>query len=78
MAAEGTTDDPDDERARSEAELGAAVEDALEPELKRRRALFVQRYLGLDRGEGVGRGEAHWDDRPYRDLGADPPDGPAG
>jgi hypothetical protein len=77
MAAEGTTDDPDDERARAEAELGAAVEDALEPELARRRALFVQRYLGLDRAEGVGRGEARWDDDLYRELGADPPDGSA-
>jgi hypothetical protein len=64
--------DPD-----SEAALGAAVDDVLRAEAKRQ---FMERFLGVDRAEGTGRGEEHWNESlrrdHLRDLGADP-DGPA-
>ena len=60
MAA-STGDDPDDPTTPSTAgsELSAAVDDALQDEVKRQKARFVQRILGLDRVEGVGRTEEH-------------------
>ena len=61
-----------------ESELSAAVDDALADEVKRQRARFVQGILGVDRAEGVGRGESHWNEALYRDtrreLGLEPPD----
>jgi hypothetical protein len=45
-----------------ESELSAAVDDALADEVKRQRARFVQEILGVDRAEGVGRGEARWNE----------------
>ena len=49
----------------------------LADEVKRQRARFVQEILGIDRAEGVGRGEEHWNENLYRDaqreLGIDPP-----
>jgi hypothetical protein len=59
--AERTGDDHDDETTPppAESELSAAVDDALEDEVKRQKARFVQRILGLDRVEGVGRVEEH-------------------
>lgn len=58
--------------------LSAAVDDALADEVKRQRARFVQEILGVDRAEGVGRGEARWDEAHDRDhqpeLGLEPPD----
>ncbi|NMO92039.1 hypothetical protein [Actinomycetospora sp. TBRC 11914] len=61
-----------------EAELGAAVDDAMADEVKRARARFVQQILGVDRAEGVGRGEEHWNESlrrdAHRDLGQEPPD----
>ena len=60
------------------SELSAAVDDALADEVKRQRARFVQGILGVDRAEGVGRGESHWNEALYRDtrreLGLEPPD----
>ena len=60
------------------AALSAAVDDALADEVKRQRARFMQEILGVDRAEGVGRGEAHWNEALYRDnrreLGLEPPD----
>lgn len=75
--AEGTADDRNDDeptRPQAEAELGAAVDEALESEVKRQRARFVQEIIGLDRVEGVGRGEGQREDRLRRDLDADRPD----
>jgi hypothetical protein len=61
-----------------ESALTAAVDDALADEVKRQRARFVQAILGVDRAEGVGRGEVHWNETLYRDnrreLGLEPPD----
>jgi hypothetical protein len=61
-----------------EAELGAAVDDAMADEVKRARARFVQQILGVDRAEGVGRGEEHWNESlrrdAHRDQGLEPPD----
>lgn len=68
-------DDPD--RPSEDAEVGAAVDDALSDELKRQRARFVQALMGVDCAEGVGRGEAHWNDSLYRDVRPDPPTPPA-
>ncbi|PVZ03478.1 hypothetical protein [Actinomycetospora cinnamomea] len=76
--AEGTPD------GDAQAEIGGAVDDALADEVKRQRARFVQAYIGVDRAEGVGRGEEHWNESLhrdlyrdlYRDLGVDPPAGP--
>ena len=63
-----------------DTELGAAVDDAVADEVRRMRASFVARILGVDRAEGVGRGEAHWNESlrrdAYRDLAQDPPDEP--
>jgi hypothetical protein len=60
----------------AEAALGAAVDDVVRGEAKRQ---FMARFLGVDRAEGTGRGEEHWNESlrrdQYRDLGADP-DGP--
>ena len=65
---------PDSE---DEAALGAAVDEVVRAEAKRQ---FMARFLGVDRGEGTGRGEEHWNEAlrrdQHRDLGADP-DGPA-
>jgi hypothetical protein len=65
--------DEDDDGA-----LGSAVDDALAAEVKRQRAEFVARIVGIDRAEGVGRGEEHWNESLRRDalreLGQDPPD----
>ena len=72
---EGAEDDPDGDVPSAETELGAAVDDAMALELKRQRARFVQQIVGLDRSEGVGRGEARRDDSSYRDLGVDEQDG---
>ena len=61
-----------------ESELSAAVDDALADEVKRQRARFVQEILGVDRAEGVGRGESRWNETLYRDsqrdLGREPPE----
>jgi hypothetical protein len=61
-----------------ESALSAAVDDALADEVKRQRARFVQEILGIDRAEGVGRGEARWNEALHRDqqreLGLEPPD----
>lgn len=63
-----------------EAELGAAVDDAMADEVKRARARFVEQILGVDRAEGVGRGEEHWNESlrrdAYRHLDEQPPDDP--
>ena len=68
---------PDDDAAWAvEGEIGDAVDDALEPELKRARARFVQRLVGLDRSEGVGRGGLRWDHESYRRLGLGDPQDP--
>jgi hypothetical protein len=56
--------------------LGAAVDDALTDEVKRQRARFVQAFLGADRHEGVGRGEAEREDRLRLELGLDGPEEP--
>ena len=70
-----TEETPDEPIGPSvEGELADAVDDAVEPEMKRARARFVQRIVGLDRGEGVGRGERHWDAESYRRLGLEPDD----
>ncbi|MDT7740959.1 MAG: hypothetical protein QOE59_37 [Actinomycetota bacterium] len=65
-------------RPVGESALSAAVDDALADEVKRQRARFVQEILGVDRAEGVGRGEAHWSETLYRDhrreLGLETPD----
>jgi hypothetical protein len=67
-----------DGAAPDEAELGAAVDDAVADEVRRMRARFVAQILGVDRAEGVGRGEEHWNDSlrrdAHRDVGQDPPD----
>ena len=74
-----TDENPDEPIGPSvRGELADAVDDALEPELKRARARFVQAFMGLDRGEGVGRGEERWDVDSYRRLGLDGPDDPTG
>jgi hypothetical protein len=88
--AEGSRDERHDDEAggdeaggdealpSGESALGAAVDDALADEVKRQRARFVQDILGVDRAEGVGRGEARWNEALYRDrrreLGLDPPE----
>jgi len=68
----------DEHGTAGESELTAAVDDALVDEVKRQRARFVQEILGVDRAEGVGRGEAHWNEALLRDarreLGVDSPD----
>ena len=71
--ADSNADDRDD-RAREphEAELGAAVNDAMDAEIKRQKARFVQHIIGLDRIEGVGRRDEQWDDG-FHDRDADPP-----
>lgn len=68
--------DDDTTRPEVDAEVGAAVDDAMESELKRQRARFVQEIMGADRAEGVGRGDAHWEDGIDRELGTDRPDDP--
>lgn len=79
MADSPADDSSDDDPTRSstEAEIGAAVDDALAAEIKRQKARFVQQIIGLDREEGVGRREEYWDDGPYRELGLEKPDDPA-
>jgi hypothetical protein len=71
-------DDGDAPGPGGESELSAAVDEALADEVKRQRARFVQEILGVDRAEGVGRGESRWSDALYRDsqreLGLEPPD----
>ncbi|WP_433781162.1 hypothetical protein ACQPX6_15820 [Actinomycetospora sp. CA-101289] len=77
---EGGTDGgdpkPDPGAEDAEAALGAAVDDVVRAEAKRQ---FMARFLGVDRAEGTGRGEEHWNESlrrdHLRDLGADP-DGP--
>ena len=75
-----TEDERDDDAApgAGEAELSAAVDEALADEVKRQRARFVQEILGIDRAEGVGRGESHWNESLHRDsqrdLGLEPPE----
>jgi hypothetical protein len=68
----------DDPGPTGESALSAAVDDALADEVKRQRARFVQGILGVDRAEGVGRGEARWNEALYhdqrRELGLEPPD----
>jgi hypothetical protein len=64
-------DDPSADDGAVDAGLGAAVDDAMAAEVKRQRARFIQRIVGLDRAEGVGRSEAHRDDSTYRDLDPD-------
>jgi len=59
-----------------EAALGAAVDEALEDEIQRQKARFVQEIMGLDRGEGVGRDDGLRDDSTYRDLDPDRRDEP--
>jgi hypothetical protein len=59
-------DEPPDD-----ADLGAAVDDAMAAEVKRQRARFIQQIVGLDRAEGVGRSETHREDSTYRDLDPD-------
>ncbi len=84
MRDEDTGDDTDGTGpSGGEAELGRAVDDAMADEVKRARARFVQQILGVDRAEGVGRGEEHWNESlrrdAQRDLGQEPPgddDGP--
>jgi hypothetical protein len=81
------TDDIGDERdddaspPGGEAELSAAVDEALADEVKRQKARFLQEILGIDRAEGVGRGEEHWNEALYRDfqrdVGLEPPDDPS-
>lgn len=76
---DGTEDDRGDDdttRLEADAEVGAAVDDAMESELKRQRARFVQEIMGIDRAEGVGRGDAHWEGGIDRELGTDRPDDP--
>lgn len=58
---------PDD----AETEIGGAVDDALAGEVKRQRARFVEAFLGVDRAEGVGRGEEHWNASLHRDQHRD-------
>jgi hypothetical protein len=64
---------PDPEAEDAEAALGAAVDDVVRAEAKRQ---FMARFLGVDRAEGTGRGEEHWNESlrrdHLRDLGADP------
>lgn len=79
--ADSTADDSSGDDAtqpEAEADLAAAVDDAMKLEIKRQRARFVQQIIGLDRGEGVGRREERRDDHLYRDLGMDRPEDPAG
>lgn len=68
----------DDGGPTGESALSAAVDEALADEVKRQRARFVQEILGIDRAEGVGRGEDRWNEALYRDqqreLGLEPPD----
>jgi hypothetical protein len=75
---DGTADDGGDDTTRSsaEAELGAAVDEAMELELKRQKARFVQRILGIDRAEGTGRRDEQWNEGLDRELGIDPLDDP--
>ena len=75
---DSTADDGGDDTHRSpaEVELGAAVDEAMELELKRQKARFVQRILGIDRREGTGRRDEQWDEGLDRELGIDPPDEP--
>lgn len=56
----------DDGPSQAEAELGAAVDEALAEEVKRQKARFVQEIMGLDRMEGVGRSQAELEDRQER------------
>lgn len=70
------TADPDGGDAPQEdPQLAAAVEDAVRPEVDRMRAAFIRAIVGLDRGEGVGRGEPDWDVGEL-DEDRDEPDGP--
>lgn len=68
--ADESSDDPT--RPPGEAEIGAAVNDAMDSEIRRQKARFVQHIIGLDRIEGVGRRDEHWDDG-FRDRHQDPP-----
>lgn len=63
----------DDTGPPADADLGAAVDDALEDEVKRQKARFIQQIMRLDRAEGVGRGNEIWEDDFDQDPGADPP-----
>ena len=56
--------------------LGSAVDDAMNAEIKRQKARFVQQILGLDRIEGVGRAEEQWADGFDRRHDNDGPDDP--
>ncbi|HEY2195349.1 MAG TPA: hypothetical protein VGH76_24035 [Actinomycetospora sp.] len=71
-------DDVEGGAGGDDAELGAAVDDAVADEVKRMRARFVAQILGVDRAEGVGRGEEHWNESlrrdTHRDVGVEPPD----
>jgi hypothetical protein len=77
-ADERPEDGGDDAGPTGESALSAAVDDALADEVKRQRARFVQETLGIDRAEGVGRGEERWNEALLRDrrreLGLEPPD----
>jgi hypothetical protein len=72
--AESPADDSSGDEARpsEEAELGAAVDDAMDSEIRRQKARFVQHILGLDRIEGVGRRDERWDEG-FHDRDQDPP-----
>jgi hypothetical protein len=72
--AESPADDSSDDEARppDEAELGAAVNEAMDSEIRRQKARFVQHIIGLDRIEGVGRRDEQWD-AGFRDRHDDPP-----
>jgi hypothetical protein len=72
--AESPADDSSDDHTRppDEAEIGAAVNDAMDSEIRRQKARFVQHIIGLDRIEGVGRRDEQWDDG-FHDRHQDPP-----
>jgi hypothetical protein len=62
----------DDGRPPDDADIGAAVDDAMDAEIRRQKARFVQHIIGLDRIEGVGRRDERWDEG-FLDRDADPP-----
>lgn len=65
-------DDGEDNRPPDDAEIGAAVDHALDAEIRRQKARFVQHIIGLDRIEGVGRRDERWDEG-FLDRDGDPP-----
>ncbi|MCD2193359.1 hypothetical protein LQ327_08160 [Actinomycetospora endophytica] len=56
----------DDQDPPAESDLAAAVDEALEDEVKRQKARFIQQIMGVDRIEGTGRLDE------YRERGSRP------